>query len=250
MKTPSRRDGMKRPAKGLCLIGLGFFVTFFGGRFDQSARAADGQLLVVVEAPPALETDAEEIRRAIGAELHARTIAPMSTPAEAPGRALIVALDRDRIAMSLRANDGTSVVRVIPAPVERGARLRAIAWLAGNLARDQVSPILAEGPAESSPSATIPAPPATPVATRRLQPRRSPLPNSRPRPRWRRHRALRCRAMSPQRRSRSGLSRKNHPAPCFGPSVAGSDRSSPRSNATRPTQGRSPPHPRQHRLAT
>jgi hypothetical protein len=165
MKTLARRDGMKRPAKGLCLIGLGFFVTFFGGRFDQSARAADGQLLVVVEAPPALEADAAEIRRAIGAELHARTIAPMSTPAEAPGRALIVALDRDRIAMSLRASDGTSVVRVIPAPVERGARLRAIAWLAGNLARDQVSPILAEGPAEASPSAMIPAPPATPVAT-------------------------------------------------------------------------------------
>ncbi len=156
---------MKRPAKGPCLIGLGFFVAFFGARLEQSARAADGPLLVVVEAPPALETDAVEIRRAIGTELHSRTIAPMSTPAETPSRALIVALDRDRIAMSLRANDGTSVARVIPAPAEHGARLRAIAWLAGNLARDQVSPILAEGPAESSPLATIPALPTTSVAT-------------------------------------------------------------------------------------
>ena len=85
---------------------------------------------------PALDADAAEIRRAIGTELHARTVAPMSTPAEVPGRALIVALDRERIAMSLRANDGTSVARIIPAPVERAARLRAIAWLAGNLARD------------------------------------------------------------------------------------------------------------------
>ena len=158
MKTLARRDGMKRPAKGLCLIGLGFFVTFFGGRFDQSARAADGQLLVVVEAPPALEADAAEIRRAIGAELHARTIAPMSTPAEAPGRALIVALDRDRIAMSLRASDGTSVVRVIPAPVERGARLRAIAWLAGNLARDESSELVKPRAPSPPPKALRPAP--------------------------------------------------------------------------------------------
>ncbi len=129
------------------------------------ARAADGPLLVVVEAPPAADADAAEIRRAIGTELHSRTVAPMSTPAEAPGRALIVALDRERIAMSLRASDGTSVARVIPAPADHAARLRAIAWLAGNLARDQVSPILAEAPLESSPLATMPVLPTNPIGT-------------------------------------------------------------------------------------
>jgi hypothetical protein len=129
------------------------------------ARAAEGPLLVVVEAPPALEADAAEIRRAISTELHARAIAPMSTPAEVPGRALIVALDRDRIVMSLRANDGTSVARVIPAPGEHAARLRAIVWLAGNLARDQVSAILAEAPPEASPLAAIPTLPVTSAAT-------------------------------------------------------------------------------------
>ena len=144
-----------------CLVAMGILVVFFG----PAAHAAEGPLLVVVEAPPALDADAAEIRKAIGAELHARTIAPMSTPAEAPGRALIVAFDRDRIAMSLRANDGTTVARVIPAPAEHAARLRAIAWLAGNLARDQVSPILAEGPAEPSALSTIPALPADAVAT-------------------------------------------------------------------------------------
>jgi hypothetical protein len=162
---------MNAGVKGSCLVAMGTFVVFSG----QPARAADGPLLVVVEAPPALEADAAEIRRAIGAELHAHTIAPMSTPAEASGRALIVALDRERIAMSLRANDGTSVARVIPAPADHAARLRAIAWLAGNLARDQVSPILAEGPAEPSPLATIPSLPATFPAT---EPPPTPAPSS------------------------------------------------------------------------
>jgi hypothetical protein len=69
--------------------------------------------------------------------------------------------------MSLRANDGTSVARVIPSPVDRAARLRVIAWLAGNLARDQVSPILAEAPVEPLPLPTVP---ALPVATAATEP--------------------------------------------------------------------------------
>ncbi len=151
---------MRRPGRRFWLIGPGIFVVLVVAPLERPAQAAEGPLLVVIEAPPALDADAAEIRRVIGTELHTRTIAPMSTPAEAPGRALIVALDRDRIAMSLRASDGASVARIIPAPVERAARLRAIAWLAGNLARDQVSPILAEAPAESSALATMPALPA------------------------------------------------------------------------------------------
>jgi hypothetical protein len=143
----------------------GIFVALAVVLSGRLARGADGPLLVVVEAPPTVDADAAEIRRAIGAELHARTIAPMSTPAETPSRALIVAFDHDRIAMSLRANDGTSVARIIPAPAEHAARLRAIAWLAGNLARDQVSPILAERPAEPSAPATLPPLPAASTTT-------------------------------------------------------------------------------------
>ena len=79
-------------------------------------------------------------------ELRAQTIAPMKRSTETPSRALIVAFDRDRIAMSLRTNDATPIVRDIPTPTDRAARLRAIAWLAGNLARDQVTPIVAEAP--------------------------------------------------------------------------------------------------------
>ena len=148
---------MNAAAQGSFLFGMGIFVVFSG----QPAHAAEGPLLVVVEAPPALDADAAEIRRAIGTELHVRTIAPMSTPAEVPSRALVVALDRDRIAMSLRAGDGAPISRVIPAPAEPAARLRAIAWLAGNLARDQVTPIIAAVEnAPSVPTATDPPPPS------------------------------------------------------------------------------------------
>ena len=80
----------------------------------------------------------------------------MKRSTESPGRALIVAFDRDRIAMSLRTNDATPIVRDIPAPTDRAARLRAIAWLAGNLARDQVTPIVAEAAIETPSLATIP----------------------------------------------------------------------------------------------
>jgi len=135
---------------------MGIFVAFSG----RPARAAEGPLLVVVEAPPALDADAAEIRRAIGVELRAQMIAPMKRGAEPPERALIVAFDRDRITMSLRTNDGIPVVRDIPAPTDRAARLRAIAWLAGNLARDQVTPIVAEAPVDMPSLATIPAAPA------------------------------------------------------------------------------------------
>ena len=150
---------MNRPGKG-CLIGLGVLVALVG----RPARGADGPLLVVVEAPPALDADAAEIRRAIGAELRSETVAPMKTSAAAPGRALIVALDRERIAMSLRTSDAAPIARSIPAPSEHAARLRAIAWLAGNLARDQVSPIVAETPIEMPSLATLP-PTAIPSTT-------------------------------------------------------------------------------------
>ncbi|HTB60275.1 MAG TPA: hypothetical protein VLC06_20535, partial [Polyangia bacterium] len=149
---------MNAALKGSCLVGMGAFVVLWG----RPAQAAEGPLLVVVEAPPALDADAAEIRRAIGTELRSQTSAPMKTTGEPTGRALIVALDRDRIAMSLRTGDGAPVGRVIPAPAEHAARLRAIAWLAGNLARDQVTPILAEG--ENAPSAPTPIEPLLPSA--------------------------------------------------------------------------------------
>jgi hypothetical protein len=146
---------MNAALKGSCLLGMGIFVVFSG----PPAHAAEEPLLVVVEAPPALDADAAEIRRAIGTELKAPTSPPMKATGEPAGRALIVALDHDRIAMSLRSGNGAPVGRIIPAPTDHAARLRAIAWLAGNLARDQVTPLVAEAAIDMPSLAAIP--PAT-----------------------------------------------------------------------------------------
>ena len=146
------------------LIGPGIFVVLVVASLGLPAHAAEGPLLVVVEAPPSLDADAAEIRKAIGAELRSQTSAPMKTTGEPADRALIVALDGERIAMSLRTGDAAPIGRVIPAPAEHAARLRAIAWLAGNLARDQVTPILAE----------MENPPSVPTANVPLVPSASP----------------------------------------------------------------------------
>ena len=66
-------------------MGKVILVVLVVAPLGRPAQAAQGPLLVVVEAPPELEADAAEIRRAIGTELHARTIAPMSTPANSGG---------------------------------------------------------------------------------------------------------------------------------------------------------------------
>ncbi|HVV50102.1 MAG TPA: hypothetical protein VHO06_10620 [Polyangia bacterium] len=85
-----------------------------------------------------------------------------------------MALDHQRIAVSLRRPDAAPIARAIPAPTDHAARLRAIAWLAGNLARDQVSPLVAEpldappgseaAPAPSAGAAPSPPPPSSALA--------------------------------------------------------------------------------------
>ncbi len=114
------------------------------------AHAQGGPLLVVVEAPPELSVDAGEIRRAIGTELQGATIAPARLVSDTSERALVVSVDRERITMSLRQSTAVPVTRAIPAPGDRAARLHAIAWLAGNLARDQVSGIVAESAGDAA----------------------------------------------------------------------------------------------------
>ncbi|HVT07782.1 MAG TPA: hypothetical protein VHO67_09995 [Polyangia bacterium] len=107
------------------------------------AAAAAEPLLVVVEAAPEVDADAGEIRRAVSAELNVPAIGPLASAGEGAERALIVGVDRTRIAVALRDRSASPVVRVIPSPAERAARVRAVAWLAGNLVRDQVSEIVA-----------------------------------------------------------------------------------------------------------
>jgi hypothetical protein len=161
---------MRSSARCSTLLGAAIALTSWG----RPVRAADGPLLVVVEAPPALDADAVEIRRAIAAELRSAIVAPTQVAPEGGDRLLIVALERDRITMSLRTSDASPVVRVVPLPADHSARLRAIAWLAGNLARDQVSPILSEPPPEPPPVATRPPPLAPTTAGQQAPPTAAP----------------------------------------------------------------------------
>jgi hypothetical protein len=115
---------------------------------------------VAVELAPGVRCEPVEVRRAVGEELKALVIAPAEATSEAAPDTLIVSLDRTRIVVSMRAGLDRWVSRSIGAPADPTARLRAIAWLAGNLARDQVSGLL-EQP-ERDPSPLVP--PAVPVA--------------------------------------------------------------------------------------
>src|SRR5437868_4123954 len=104
-------------------------------------------LLVVVEASPGLGLDGRAVRERIGAELRAPVFAPSNS---VTGDVLMtVALDRTEIRVWLHDGAAPPVSRAIPMPAERADRLQAIAWLAGNVARDQVSSITR--PAEPAP---------------------------------------------------------------------------------------------------
>jgi len=119
-----------------------------------SASAAGERLLVVVESTPGTGIDPREVRQTVGAELGMPVIAPEDATAAGASNVLIVAIDKSDIRMSLRGSAAGLVGRTIPAPPDRPTRLREIAWLAGNLARDQVSGIVAVPAARAGAPAT------------------------------------------------------------------------------------------------
>ena len=119
---------------------------------SRPARAGESALVVVVETGLAAGCDGAAVREAVGGELGVAVVAPGELTSAQPSLdTLVVTVDRARITVALRAGNQWAA-RSIPAPAERSARLRAIAWLAGNLGRDQTSAILQNAaPATSSP---------------------------------------------------------------------------------------------------
>jgi hypothetical protein len=138
----------------------------------RAARDADRPLLVVVEVGPGLGVGASDVRQAVAAELGKNVIGTREASADGATDVLLVVLDPGEIRMSLRAGAAPIISRAIAAPPDRRGRLESIGWLAGNLVRDQVGPIVAtrEAPAalpvsleppalaESAPSPDSPAP--------------------------------------------------------------------------------------------
>jgi hypothetical protein len=130
-------------------------MTGVGAARGSDARS-DGPLLVVVEARPELGIDATDIRRSIATELGRPVVSPGDATAGDAASVLIVALDGRAIRISLRERSTTHVARLIANSAEPSARLRSITWLAGNLARDQTSAILAlRSPAERAPGRAL-----------------------------------------------------------------------------------------------
>jgi hypothetical protein len=134
----------------------------------------------VVESLPGLGVGAADVRDAIASELGTPVVAPRDPSAPETADVLVVALERGEIRMSLHARATGVVARTIPAPADRAGRLRAIAWLAGNLARDQVSPLMAsmagEAPQPATPSVSAVPPPTNVPATDSPRPATEPPP--------------------------------------------------------------------------
>ena len=134
-----------------------------------AARAADPSsqppLVVVVEAPAGLGVDGAKVRRLIGAELGRAALAPGEAGADAVSTQVIVSLDDDDLRLSLREVTGAPLSRTVPTPTTRAGRLQAIAWLAGNLARDQIGPIVTQPPNPTSTPDPAPTPAPEPLPT-------------------------------------------------------------------------------------
>jgi hypothetical protein len=121
-------------------------------------------VLVAVEISSGIACDAGAVRQVVRDELGRRVLSPaVATWEQAPDE-LIVALDRKRIVVSARAPDGDLTSRSIATPAGDDDRLRAVAWLAGNLLRDQVANSPAPEP-EPSPTLAVHAPEPAPAAS-------------------------------------------------------------------------------------
>jgi hypothetical protein len=133
-----------------------------------SARGAEAPLLVAVEAAPGANLGAAEVRHLIATELGTPVVDAREPAAANAADVLFVTVDVHEIRMSLRAGTTSVVSRTIAAPADRPGRLRSIAWLAGNLVRDQVGPIVTSAavPPPTAVAETRPPtqPPALPVS--------------------------------------------------------------------------------------
>jgi hypothetical protein len=160
---PGRHGGMDKMG---VVRGLVAVVMLGAGGAARGAPADQAPLLVIVEPGSGADLTAADARRAIGAELARPLVAPSDATAADTPEILLVAVGGSEIRMSLRGGPTGPVSRAIPAPAERAARLRALAWLAGNVARDQASQFVAAELAPPAPSAPAapPTPPPTPVS--------------------------------------------------------------------------------------
>jgi hypothetical protein len=132
--------------------------------FAGAARGADRPLLVAVEVGPGVDVAPTDVRRAVAAELGSAVVGAYEPTGDGAADVLLVALGPREIRMSLRAGTAPVVSRTIAVPPDRTGRLRSIGWLAGNLVRDQVGPIVATREPPSLEAVVAAEPPALAAA--------------------------------------------------------------------------------------
>jgi hypothetical protein len=123
-----------------CSISLVCLAVVAGGGM---ARAAEVPLIVAVEVAPGVDIGPTDVREVIASELGVQMIGAGDSTATQVADVLLVAVEAQQVRMTFRAGTVAAVSRSIVAPSDRSGRLRTIGWLAGNLARDQVGPIVA-----------------------------------------------------------------------------------------------------------
>jgi len=108
-----------------------------------AARAADHPLLVSVEVAPGVDVSPGEVRHLIATELGTPVVGARDPGGADVADVLLVTVDPHEVRMALRSGTAPVVSRAIAPPADNAGRLRSIGWLAGNLARDQVGPLVA-----------------------------------------------------------------------------------------------------------
>jgi hypothetical protein len=128
-----------------CLAPVMAVAVWLGAARVARAGEQATDVVVVDLAPGASELDADELRKAIGQELHARVVGPADPAAASAKGTLTVDLDRHAGQVSVQYAARTSpTTRHVPLPADPAATRSAIVALAGNLARDEAGELAAE----------------------------------------------------------------------------------------------------------
>lgn len=121
---------------------LSFVLPFTVAR---AALAQEGANVVVVDVrESARALDADALRAAIGAELHAEAIPPSDARASGAG-VITIEADHEKREVSVRYDGrGEPILRRIPLLADAGAARQSVALIAGNLARDEASELASQ----------------------------------------------------------------------------------------------------------
>lgn len=122
---------------------LSFVLPFM---FVRAALAEEGANVVVVDVrESARALDAEALRAAIGAELHAEAVPPSDPRASSAGGMITIDADPEKREVSVRYDGrGEPILRRIPLLADAGAARQSVALIAGNLARDEASELASQ----------------------------------------------------------------------------------------------------------